>query len=758
MTRFSRTGSAGLLLVLVLSPAAAAQIPGFTNSASWKSERISENHWRLTGAVEVSRDDMTFFADQVDFYTDTNRLVAVGNVVFQQIDHRIAAERADFNTRTSLGTFFNAFGIARLGPQANMAMFGSLEPDVYFYGETLEKIAPDRYRITHGGFTTCVQPTPRWQMTSGSIVLRLDHYALLKNPLLKVKSVPVLYMPVVYYPINKSDRATGFLMPQYGRSTLRGRTFSNAFFMALGRSHDATINHDYYSKTGQGLGGEYRYVMDRGSFGNLRTYYLKEHEATYETGGVEQVVPARKSYQASGSASQRLNPHLTARGRADYFSNIVVQQTYYANVASASSNQRIISAALTGSWGVNTFNSSFDRTEYFSGYANSTLTGGTPRLTFSRAERPIPGTPLYASLATDYSHILREYRLSTGTTKAGLDRLDIFPRVRFPFTRWPFFTIASSLAWRDTYWSDSTDESGTVRLDDPISRQYFDMQVQFNGPIFQRVWNTPGNGYAERFKHAVQPFLNIQRTTAIDQLSRIVQLDSVDSVIGDMTRYIYGMNNRFYAKRAEGGGPATAREIGSVSLQQSYYTDPRAAAVDALYRTSFTGAAYAHFSAVSLLVRGAPTREIGATFRTEYDTKYHAFKTLGADGSVSRGSWFRGTVGWSQKRFIEELPGFNDRRYLDHYISGSTDFRLAQNRYGFVHSFNYNILQHKLLQQRIAGYYNAQCCGFVAEYQMRDFTGSLSPVPKDRRFSVSFTLAGIGTFSNPFGNMSGVTR
>ena len=54
-----------------------------------------------------------------------------------------------------------------------------------------------------------MQPTPRWQITSGSVTLRLDHYAFLKNALIKAKGVPVFYLPALFYPIQKDDRATG---------------------------------------------------------------------------------------------------------------------------------------------------------------------------------------------------------------------------------------------------------------------------------------------------------------------------------------------------------------------------------------------------------------------------------------------------------------------------------------------------------------------------------------------------------------------
>ena len=52
-------------------------------------------------------------------------------------------------------------------------MFGMLEPDIYFYGQTIEKVGEDRYVITKGAFTTCVQPTPRWEIVSAKTTINL---------------------------------------------------------------------------------------------------------------------------------------------------------------------------------------------------------------------------------------------------------------------------------------------------------------------------------------------------------------------------------------------------------------------------------------------------------------------------------------------------------------------------------------------------------------------------------------------------------
>ena len=249
----------------------------------------------------MTQGDMKFYADHVEYFVDTNRMVATGNVLLIETDHQIAADRADFNAKTRLGTFYNARGFATIGAAAERRAAppsgATLDPDVQFYGETLEKTGEDTYIISNGGFTSCVQANPRWEMTSGSLKLRVDHYALLRNMLLKVKGVPALYLPIMYYPLSKDNRSTGFLMPSYGSSTYKGQTISNAFFWAINRSQDATFLHDWFSKTGQAVAGEYRYVSLGGS-GNFRTDFLNEHPTTFVgTDGDEVEQAGRRSFR-----------------------------------------------------------------------------------------------------------------------------------------------------------------------------------------------------------------------------------------------------------------------------------------------------------------------------------------------------------------------------------------------------------------------------------------------------------------------------
>src|SRR4029079_3397057 len=134
--------------------------------------------------------------------------------------------------------------------------------------------------------------------------------------------------------------------------------------------------------------------------------------------------------------------------------------------------------------------------------------------------------------------------------------------------------------FRETYWSDSLADDGATRLPDPIERHYFTISSTITGPVFQRVWNTPKRVYAQKFKHVIEPTFRISRVTPIDNYKNIRQLDNTDYVVGRATSLQYGLNNRLYAKKEN------AREIASVAITQSYYTDATAAAVDREYQSS----------------------------------------------------------------------------------------------------------------------------------------------------------------------------
>jgi LPS-assembly protein len=790
-----RFGSA-LLIVSALalgSPLASAQppaglpplsaqppAPAPSPASGSTSETVSADRRELTsdqknahyiGHVEIERPDVKIYADDVVMQGDANRMILTGNVVLAQGNNRLSAERAEFDTKSGLGTFYNAWGIASVQPPRQAPRPGvsvptqsGQETNVYFFGDKIEKVGPKKYKITNGGFSTCVQPTPRWDLHADTVILNVDHYTVLKQAVFTVKGVPMLYVPILYYPTKREQRATGFLLPTYGSSARLGQSLHNAFFWAINRSQDATLMHDWYSKGGQGYGSEYRYNFGGGSDGNFVAHLQNMNELTdVGSDGISRTTPAERTFDLRGGANQMLPGNLRARANIDYWSDVQARQAYTTNIIDYSNNRRAYGANIVGAWGTYSMNATLDHSEYFYGANTSALSGSWPRITFTRMERPLLGSDLYFTLNTDVGHLLRESRQPDATgevidTDSSVGRFDISPQIRYPFKKWQWFTVNSTAGFRDTYYTRSyapTDDPNVrVPIDEPLNRELFVVSSQIVGPVFNRIFDTPGNGFAERFKHTIEPTVVTQYTTNVPEVDRI--LDNTDYIAGG-TNITYGITNRFFAKRKiVPNAPAQAREFANVELSQTYYTNQKQSQFDPRNSASF-GAAPSHFSALRLRITAIPTNDVNANFSAEFDSRTRALIGVTATGIYSWTSRLQTNVSWTKHAAVQQIAGVEATAITDQYVNATTNVHTRDNRVGGIYSFNYDLLHSSLLQQRMSAFYSAQCCGVAFEYQTYS-GGGLFNAPGDHRFFLSFTLAGLGNFSPFNGALSGVPR
>ena len=248
----------------------------------------------------------------------------------------------------------------------------------------------------------------------------------------------------------------------------------------------------------------------------------------------------------------------------------------------------------------------------------------------------------------------------------------------------------------------------------------------------------------------IEPSVQVSRKTRIDNAANIIVLEGTDYAAGGHTEITYALNNRLYAKKE------SSREIVSVGLQQTYYTDDKASTVDFNYQSTANGALPPrHYSPLALQVHVTPTTATDGTVRAEYDTHTNSLRSVAANGGVSAG-WTVVNAGWSVTHSVPTRIT-DPVTTVAHALNGTAIVRKPGNAWSGVYAFNYDVKQTAFINQRIIAHYNTQCCGLAVEYQKFNFGTRAGAVglPKDHRFNLSFTLAGIGTFSDLFGAFGG---
>jgi len=709
-------------------------------------------------------DGARVYGDVIRFIQETDgaRIEGEGNVVFSGPEGHISAERMEYHTATGTGVFEIAHGALALGPNVDRRQFGGQTPEVEFYGTRLEKIGHRRFRVTNGGWTTCLQPTPRWDFTTSSMVLELDHYVTARNTVLRVKGVPLFWLPFLYYPIQKDDRATGFLMPTYGTSTFRGPTLSNAFFWAIDRSQDATFLYDWFSRAGQGAGTEYRYVASPQSSGTVRFYRLNRAQTTFTEDGTTSILEASTSYEVNASAVQMVAPGIIARARVNYFTDIVSQQLLHQTLSEASNRNRLIEGGLTlnrGPWAGNAFfqrneviNPPRDPSQAGASDGDTVVYGSAPRVVATLAPQRLFASPAYVSLNSDVAYLPYRHLVEGALVQDNsFGRLDASPSIRIPFSRLSFLSINTSAAYRATYYTRHASETAGELEDGAFFRQYATLRTEVVGPVFNRIFDVKDSGFAERIKHVIEPAVSVDVTSPIQDFRKTpALLDTSDFIVGGTSRITYGITNRlFFRKPTINKIRGETREFVTVGLQQTAYTNAEASLYDTAYSSAMSNGVGRSLSPIALTGRVSPNATFDGNMRAEYDVSEGLglqSLTTGASVNYRAGGV---TLNYSRHRFDRTQP-------TSSFVSASTRMQMLQDRVSGTYSLSWDVAQGKVVSQGVVGSYMAQCCGVQAEFQTFNYGSGLGlPLSTDRRINVAFVLAGIGTFSNFFGAFVG---
>jgi len=607
---------AALLLTVLLPITGHAQLPAPDADAEEigiDAEQISYDQKNNTvvarGKVVITRGDTELRADEVRLNRATNEAEARGNVRVKNSEGTITADALSLNLDEETGALTRAEVESR-------RMRYSLR------GERVEKGLGQSYHIENGQFTTChcADGPPSWSISGGDLQVDVGGYGILHDGTFNVLGIPILYIPRALIPIQR-ERQSGFLIPRFGASKLRGFQTLLPFYWAIDKSQDATLAFDLETSARVGLIGDYRYALSRETHGVVSASYFNQKLGGTTTGTpFEPIIPENR-WSVIGEHDQ---PFVgSSMAYADVF--LVGDPLFLRDINTyAFEHSRDVAirtlpfteshAGVLQLWNRLALRGEGTYYQNLEGESSQTLQRG-PEVDLWGQQRLV--SPLIGELNASFVNYQR------ATNVDGV-RLDIEPAAEVPLPLGRFAFGAVRGAFRETAYhlfERTITQNGEVLPEDQ-SRETVQLRADVN-TILNRVYPTSWFGL-EKVRHTIEPQLSYLYIPSIAQ-GDLPLWDGVDR-INRRNLFTYGVTSRLIGKFSDGAQAAQAgptdspiRELARVSLMQSVDISRD---IQTLQATQSAGG---HFSDVDIDGRVNPSRALSMRFHLNYDSGNNSF-------------------------------------------------------------------------------------------------------------------------------------
>jgi LPS-assembly protein len=721
-------------------------------------------------------------ADKVTVYEATNKVVAEGNVVFDQGDQqRITGSRAEWNYKSKTGSFIDSTGYT------NQTQDGTR---IYFTADRVDKISLDTIIATNVQVTACDEDVPKWSFHSKRVKIKTGDRVRLYHPDLRIKKVPIFYLPYASVSLKPRDRESGFLTPTFSGSGPKGFRLSTAYYQTLGRSADVTVRSDIYTKRGYGFGADLRTRANSRSYFNAGFYKVKDRvlgpaeDADHPDQGGSSFYVEGVHYFPNG---------FIAAADVNVTSNLAYRQVFSDSIQQAISPEERSQVFVNKDYNAYSFN--FLARSQVTNLPNVRIRlRELPSVTFEKRASPLnffKKLPIYFSYEAGAEGVSRKettddltaFRLAVGgepiISPSIVQRLDFHPRVQIPLYFYGVSVTATAGA-RATFYSNSIDPTNRAILSQNITRSYGEFELDVRPPALAKDFHRNG---AFWFRHVIEPYFIYRKISGVNDFDRVIRFDYIDAV-ADTNEIEFGVSNRFFTQRStenvtEKTKESTPRtrtdnreslatqpyEALTITVRGKYFFDRffggaliggqrnQFYPIDTLSGFSYGGAPR-RFSPLNVETRYRPRADIFLDFRTDLDTHGGGLRALSASFGINR-SLVQIFQSFYYTRAVELVPSL--AQYADPLgkepgtLRGSQwspSFFLGDRDRGlfggasFFFDFQVHPGNHRsLVSSTVTVGYSWDCCAVTAQ----NYTFNVG-VRQENRVVFSFRLNGIGTF------------
>ncbi len=651
-----------------------------------------------TGAVELLYGDLRFQGDKVTVDLATRMVFAEGQVILDQGPRRLTGDTLEFDLETKTGkvTEGKAF----------------VDPDIYFTGAVIETIGDDVYTVTDGMMTSCTDEVPDWSFRLGRARVNLDGFARIKNTRMRVKKLPLFYLPYLLVPANR-ERQSGLLFPNLGYSSDRGYLVGLAYYQTFGDSYDATLFADVYGENYLGAGAEFRYQPSIGTNGIFQGYAIDDPvEDTWRWKAILSHVSDDLPWGMRGVV------------RVVKFSDFNFFRDFERDFNNISIRRLDSTGFVSGNWGSHSFNLLVQESETFINSQITVTQQQLPEVEYRLRSTQLGSLPLYLGLSSA-AHL---FRLDvTDGEPTSYQRADLAPSLTVPLSYLPWLSVSVTGGGRSTWYSDSVGTDGEF-TGDAITRTFPTASAQMVGPVFSRIFEGKVGRFG-KFKHIIEPRWNYFFIGESEEQSAVPLFDEID-ILRSQNVFSFGLVNRLLAKPADPKSLEGAREILSFEISQAFSLDE-----DQPFQRSRDGTRTSTESAIGARLRFNPGDRVGLEARASYSTLFGGLESTSLSGGMQIGRNHGIGLTWFTRFDVEE------KRTTTHQARLGVGIQLVPNRLRLDSSINYDLVEGLLQQHRHLFTYTSQCFGLIFELRENE---TLRRQIREFRFAIS--LKNIGTF------------
>lgn len=738
-------------------PRVRADAPKENEVLVWAGTQEADGTLRkLRGAARIETSEMQLRAEEIDYDSTRDYAEARGNVQFDYFTsgEHIEADRVEYDLSTQTGKFFNVRGSSPAKLEARPGVLTTTSP-FSFQGKWAERIR-NRYILHEGFITNCRLPRPWWVLRGRRFEVVPGQRAIARNTVFRLRSIPLFYTPVFYKSLERAPRSSGFLTPNIGNSSRRGKMFGAGYYWAINRSYDAMYRAQWFTQRGFAHNLDFRGKPGQTTDFNFILYGVNDKgfrnpDGTRRApeGGFLSTLTGR-----SDAGGWRI------RGQFNYLSSFQFRQAFTESFFEAIYSEVHSLGHMSRYWSTYALNIAASRIETFqwptaetfpfpSSADNKLSLRRLPSLEFNSREQQVTGRvlPVWISWNANASFLRRHERAYT--TRQFVDRLDFEPRVSTAF-HWKDFHLVPAFSLRETRYGSSVDTGGRLS-GRSVLRSSRDVSAELMLPSLSRVYQKPPTFLGTKLKHVIETRASFRSVDGVgNDFHRVIRFDDTE-LVSDTRELDVTITNRFFSKDRNGN----VNEVLTWELTQRRFFDPAfgGALVEGrrnvlLSSATLTGYTFLdaqrNYSPIASNLRGYISG-VGLEWRTDYDPLRGRFvnSTLSANGRI-RSDYFV-SVGHNQ---VNSVPLISDGQRLTGLSPGANQlfsiFGFGQeNRRGWstgamvIYDYTRDVMIYNQMQLT----YNTDCCGWSVQYRRFGFGNR-----NENQFRVAFAVANIGSF------------